>query len=208
MSATLAELAESLPEEGLNLRFLIQRIGEEGLLVTCMFLTLPFLLPVSIPGVSTAFGLLIVLISVGIVANRVPWLPKRLLDRPMSREQTIGLLKKGSDMLRRLERLVRPRWLVFSAGALMHRLNGLGLIVSGVLLMMPFGLIPFSNTLPGLAILFLAAGLLQRDGYFILAGYAAIVATIVYFSFLVGLAVMTGKGVASLFGNAVTPPVP
>ena len=45
------------------------------MLLVCVFLTLPFLLPVSIPGVSTVFGLAIILIGVGVTLNRVPWLP-------------------------------------------------------------------------------------------------------------------------------------
>ena len=66
------------------MRDLLELIGEQGMLLVCVFLTLPFLLPVSIPGVSTVFGLAIILIGVGVTLNRVPWLPRRILDRPLS----------------------------------------------------------------------------------------------------------------------------
>ena len=52
--------------------------------------------------------------------------------------------------------------------------------------MMPFGLIPFSNTFPALALLFFAIGLLQRDGVCVLLGHASNVATILYFAVLIG----------------------
>lgn len=74
----------------------------------------------------------------------------------------------------------------------MARINGLMLIVGAMLLMAPFGLIPFSNTLPGLAILFLAIGVLQRDGRSVLLGYTTLVLTTLYFAFLLlgGIAVL------------------
>ena len=52
--------------------------------------------------------------------------------------------------------------------------------------MMPFGLIPFSNTFPAVAILLLAIGLLQRDGVCILLGHISNVVTIIYFGVLIG----------------------
>lgn len=40
-----------------------------------------------------------------------------------------------------------------TTGLVANRINGLALMTAGVLLMMPLGFIPFSNTLPGVAIL-------------------------------------------------------
>jgi len=50
---------------------------------------------------------------------------------------------------------------------------------------MPFGLIPFSNTLPAIALIFLAIGMMQQDGVSILFGHFSIIGTIAYFSFLI-----------------------
>jgi hypothetical protein len=62
--------------------------------------------------------------------------------------------------------------------------NHLSFILAGLLLMVPFGFIPFSNTLPALALIFLAVGMLQRDGVSILLGNLANGVTIVYFTIL------------------------
>ena len=67
-----------------------------------------------------------------------------------------------------------------------ERMNNASLILGAVLLMMPFGLIPFSNTFPAVALLFFAIGLLQRDGVCVLLGYVSNAATIVYFAVLIG----------------------
>ncbi|HYE92486.1 MAG TPA: exopolysaccharide biosynthesis protein, partial [Terriglobales bacterium] len=94
-----------------------------------------------------------------------------------------------------------PRWMVLTRGPSVNGLHGMALILAGVLLIFPLGLIPFSNTLPGFAILFLSLGMLQRDGAFILAGYALTLATIVYFSVLAVGAIMAGHGILSLIGG-------
>ena len=66
----------------------------------------------------------------------------------------------------------------------MGALNNCAIIMGAGLLMAPFGLIPFSNTLPALAILLFSIGLLQRDGVCILLGYFVNIATIAYFVLL------------------------
>jgi hypothetical protein len=169
-------------------------IGREGMLIFCVFLTLPFMVPVSIPGVSTVFGLVILLIGVGIILNRPPWLPDRLMKKTFPAHKLRLALEKGAVWVHRLERISRPSIPFLTHGVWMARLNGLLLIAGALLLMAPFGLIPFSNTLPGLAILFLAVGMLQRDGRSIILGYMTLTATVFYFVFLLlgGLALLHG----------------
>lgn len=76
----------------------------------------------------------------------------------------------------------------------MTRVNGLMLMADVLLLMALFGLIPFINTLPRLAILFLAVGVLERDGRSVLLGYTTLVLTVLCFVFLLlgGIAVLQG----------------
>jgi hypothetical protein len=79
----LRQLAVQVDAGGLTVGELLARLGEPGLLALCVVCTVPFLLPVSIPGSSTPFGLLIALIGVGVAANRIPWLPQWLLLRKL-----------------------------------------------------------------------------------------------------------------------------
>lgn len=75
----------------------------------------------------------------------------------------------------------------------MLRINSMATVFGGVLLRTPFGLIPFSNTAPAVVILLLTVGMIQRDGLFVLLGYAALVATLIYFSFLIYMAWLGGR---------------
>ncbi len=196
-SELLEDIIHSIKGEHITLRDLLAMMGESGLLLLCAFLSLPFLFPVSIPGVSTVFGAGIVLISAAITLNRLPWLPSKVADRRLESGKLRPVLERGVTFLRKIDRFFKPRMTSLTSGAVMNRVNGLVLMGAGILLMAPLGLIPFSNTLPGVAILLLAAGISQRDGLVVLAGYVMVVLTIVYFAALAFLAYSAGN---SFFG--------
>jgi hypothetical protein len=201
LSQTLTNTASSISGEQITLRQLLELIGEQGLLLFCMILVIPFLLPISIPGVSTVFGLVIILIGIGVTLNRLPWLPRRLMERAVATANLVEAMKKGAETFARLDRVIRPRLLPLTDGAVINRINGLGLTLGGILLLFPLGLVPFSNTLPGIAVLFLAVGILQRDGLFIIAGHLMNVVTIIYFAALAIGALLAGQGLMSLIGS-------
>ncbi|WP_397475320.1 exopolysaccharide biosynthesis protein [Pusillimonas sp.] len=196
LSETLSTAIDGIQGESVTLRNLMAAIGEQGLLVLCAIATLPFLIPVSIPGVSTVFGAAIVLLAVAITMNRLPWLPQRILDRPLETAKLLPALRKGVAIVSKLDAWVLPRFPFLTSGPF-ARFNGLVLIFAGLLLMAPFGLIPFSNTAPAVAILFLTMGMLQRDGLFILLGYLGTVLTVVYFSTLLYAAWRAGGALLS-----------
>ncbi len=183
----LALVIERLPPDQLSLARLLEIFGDEGLLLLTMLLTLVFLIPVSIPGVSTVFGFAILLVGVSRVLGRPFWLPRRLRERLLPAERLRPALAGGLKWVRRMEKVSRPRrlrWCVDGAG--MGLVNNLAFVFAALLLMMPFGFVPFSNTLPALALLFYAAGFIHRDGGAVLLGHGFAIGTTVYFSVLIG----------------------
>jgi hypothetical protein len=200
LSQTLRDLIRSIDGPTVTLRELMDKIGEQGLLLVCAIAALPFLIPVSIPGVSTVFGAAIILVSIAITLNRLPWLPRRILDRRLETQKLLPALEKGANVVSRLDRFLKPRLEALTTGAVANRLNGMAITLAGVLLMFPLGFVPFSNTLPGVAILLLAAGMLQRDGCVVFAGHLFNLFTIIYFAVLGYLAFSAGQGLATFFG--------
>lgn len=192
-SAVLEDVIRSMDQEHITLRQMLEKMGESGLLLLCGLLSLPFLVPVSIPGVSTVFGAGIVLIGIAVTFNRLPWLPSKVADRKLDRNKLVPVLERGISILRKVDKLVRPRLTGFTTGGVVNRFNGLVLTFAGVLLMMPLGLIPFSNTLPGVAILLLSTGISQRDGAVVLAGHLMVVLTMIYFGGLAWAAYAAGN---------------
>jgi len=184
LRAKLQMVINNLTTETVTLAEVLDLMGREGQLLFCVFLTIPFMVPVSIPGLSTVFGLVILLIAFGLMMHRRPWLPGRLMHRRFPAHKLRMALEKGLVWVQRLEKISRPRLPGLTRGDKMQWVNGLMILVGGVLLMMPFGFVPFSNTLPGLAVLLLAIGMLQHDGWCVVLGYLTNLLTTVYFAFL------------------------
>ena len=188
----LADIIERLPPDALSLGELLDVFSDEGLLLLTILLTLVFLIPVSIPGVSTVFGAAILLVGVSRLINRPLWLPQRVKHKALPAARLRPGLTAGLVWVRRMERISRPHRLrLFVDGPGQGVINNLAFILAALLLMAPFGFVPFSNTLPALALLLYAIGFIQRDGGAILLGHLANIGTIVYFSVLIG-----GGGVA------------
>jgi hypothetical protein len=178
---------DALPPGNVTLAEVRDLVGSDGLMLLAAFLTIVFLVPVSVPGVSTVFGAGILLIGVSRLFRLELWLPKRIGGRLVATERLRSALQHGLVWFRRLERVSRPQRISWAASdGAVRIVNDCALILGAVLLMAPFGLIPFSNTFPAIALLFLAIGSLQRDGLFILIGHVSNLVTIAYFALLIG----------------------
>lgn len=193
LDEALKRTVARIEKETITLGELLELVGEQGLLIFCIIINIPFLFPVSIPGISTAFGAVIILIGISVTLNRLPWLPTRLLGRKLQRDQLLPVFERGISFVQRLQRFIRPRLTGLTEGAIMNRVNGVALTVAAVLLILPLSLIPFSNTLPAVAIMLLSIGMLQRDGVFVLAGYLFIALSILYFGGLALAAILGGQ---------------
>lgn len=189
----LAGIIERLPEDKLTLGELLDTFSDEGMLLLTILLTLVFLIPVSIPGVSTVFGAAILLVGVSRLLKRPLWLPAKLMHKQLPASKLRPGLTAGMVWVRRMEKISRPHRLRgFVDGRMPDMFNNLAFILAALLLMAPFGFVPFSNTLPALALLLYAIGFMQRDGGAVLLGHLANIGTIIYFGVLIG-----GGGVAA-----------
>ena len=192
MSVTLASARAAVRDPAVTLRGLLELLGEQGLLVFCGVMAAPFLLPISVPGMSTVLGLPMLLIGFSVMANRVPWLPERLLNRAIPAATVRNVLQKVCGWAERFEHLVRPRWLVLSEGRAVNAVNGALIIIAVLLLMAPLPLIPFVNSLPALAVVLLCFGMAERDGLVIAFGYLTTVVSAVYVGGLMVLVLYAG----------------
>jgi hypothetical protein len=58
--------------------------------------------------------------------------------------------------------------------------------------MAPLPLVPFANTLPGIAIMLLALGMAERDGVVLLCGYLVALLSTAYIGVLMALVIHAG----------------
>jgi hypothetical protein len=187
LGVQIAGMIERLPPDHVSLGELLDLFGDEGLLLLTLLLTLVFLIPVSIPGVSTVFGAAILLVGVSRLLGRQLWVPARVRDRRLQSDRLRPGLAGGLRWVQRLEKLSRPYRLPSVVdGRVQELVNNLAFIAAALLLMLPFSFVPFSNTIPALALMAYAIGFIQRDGGAVLLGHVFNIGTVVYFSVLIG----------------------
>ena len=183
LSEELAELRAVAGERAITLREVIQTLGGRAYLLLVLLLAIPFITPIPLPGLSTPFGLAIALIAFRLSLGQRPWLSRNL----QRKELPAGFIGKvfafSERLLRIFEKLLRPRLTFLTDTPLLVQLHAVLILLAALALLLPLP-IPFSNSFPAWAILLMAAGLLERDGLFILAAYVVFTGGVFFFIFL------------------------
>lgn len=184
LSRELARLAVGFAHRPVRFGEVIDVLQLRGYNAVLLLLALPFLAPVSVPGFSTLFGTVIALLGVRMALAQSPWVPECLRSRPMAPRFSSKLLLVGSRWTRRLEKLLRPRWLYPEFQAVLQRASGMLIVACGCLLLLPLP-VPFSNAFPALTIVLLAAAGLQRDGLVFVLGCGQFLLCLGFFGLLI-----------------------
>lgn len=179
LSVELAELRLRVAQRAVTIRELLQALRGRAYMMLVILLCLPFLLPIPIPGLSTPFGLAIILICFRLALGQRPWLPKSIQRRVIPAGFIPRVLDLAAKIIKWLEQVLRPRWLVLTDHGLIRQLHAIVMIAGAAILLLPLP-IPFSNGLPAWSILLLACGLLERDGRAIILGYLMFALSIAY----------------------------
>ncbi|HVS53061.1 MAG TPA: exopolysaccharide biosynthesis protein [Opitutaceae bacterium] len=187
LAAELAQFEERVADSSVRLGELIAALANRAYELLLMLLVLPFLVPVSVPGMSTPLGLLVAAIALPLALGRLPWLPRWLRDTRLPPGFLRKVLVATRGSVRLLERVLRPSWPAVTAGRWLTGAHRAMIFALGLVLALPLPL-PLTNTFPGWGIFLLAAGLMERDGRAVLAGYAMVLATAAWF-FVVGAAI-------------------
>lgn len=168
-------------ERAVRLRDVLEVMHSRGYTVLLILLALPFCTPIPLPGLSAPFGLVIAFIGLRLALGRKPWLPARLLDTQLPPKFFPRFLAATRQLLRRLEHFLKPRLGHLVRWPLARRVMGAMICVCGLLMMLPLP-IPFSNGLPALAVVLLAAAMLEEDGYFAIAGGGVFLLALAFFA--------------------------
>ncbi len=204
LSDALAATAAAVRGHMVTLRELLGHVGEQGLLVFSAILAMPFLIPVSLPFMSTALGLPMLLIGVAVILGRLPWMPGRLLDHQLPSATVQHVLGQAQSAAARIEHLVKPRLLALTGSTLVNSLHGVTIVIVVLLLMAPLPFVPLANTLPAIAIILLCLGMAERDGVLLLVGYLVAGISSLYIGALLWLVLRVGmnaEGVMSQVGG-------
>ncbi len=192
LSETLAAiLGDASAGKALTLNELLERTQGRSIYLLIIILCLPFLIPLSVPGLSTIMGSIIMWLMFRQVLGKPPRLPRVLGEHQLSAKVQRRLLSGSIKVLQVLERLIKPRrtqWLAWRWAVVV---NSFLIALLGFLLALPLPSPPFflSNTIPGYAIVVLAASIMEEDGVMIWFGYTLVLLNIVFFGLLAGVIV-------------------
>ena len=180
LSAKFKTIAGVCQSSSLTVGDLIEALHEKGQMLVCLVFAAPFLLPIPLPGLSTAFGSVTLLAGLQVLFNRDLWIPKSWMQRKIPPEYAQKIFLKLSVWMARVEHLIKPRMIAFSRSYVTARLKGLSLIILSVLLALPMP--PGFNAPPALAICILTIGSIEDDGYLVAFSWLLTVLNIALFS--------------------------
>ena len=183
LSQELRALAGQFANRPVRLGEILEATKGRGFHLLLVFVALPFLTPIPLPGFSIPFGLVVAIIGARMALGQQPWLPQKLLSRELPAGFLAKLLAAASRVVKFLEWFLRPRLLFLHEQLIYRRLAGVLIALSGLYLVLPLP-VPFSNGLPAWTVLLLSAAALSRDGLCFIAGCVMFVLATTFFVLL------------------------
>lgn len=187
LSEELHQLAERFAERRVTLGEVMDVLGVRASGLLIIILALPFCAPISIPGLSVPFGIVILFIAARFALGLPPWLPARLLRVQLPPRFFRAVLEGASKFIGWIERRLKPRWPWWTGSPAALRLHAAMVGFCGFLLLLPLVGIPFTNTLPALVIVIGMLGMMERDGVAIAGAYGLLVITLGYLGMFAGV---------------------
>ena len=193
LSAALEVIRAESSGKPLTVEQLQAKLKGRGVAMLLLLLSLPFCF-IPVPGLSTPFGIVVLLTGIRIAFSQKPWLPRFIRHRSISSSRLTKVLNGGIRFARIMEKLVKPRMQFLHRWPGAMNLIGLGIASGGLLLLLPLP-IPFSNMVPAWAVVFLAAGMMERDGVLVLVGHLL---TLLSWTAIVLASIFGGEGILKL----------
>ena len=189
-SEILKTLISDESQQSLTVEEIVKALGPTSFGTSLMVFSIPEVLPLPLPGMTTA-----VVIPTGIISSQLlrgkqeVRLPNALLKRSIPRKVFAAAVGAILPFLERVERGTRERWR-WASNRAAKRFLGLFILILAAVIALP---IPFTNMPAAIAIFIISLGMVERDGALISLGILLGLATIA----MIGLA---GIGILSLFG--------
>lgn len=166
ISQRLHQLARDAEGDMVTLDWIMGQLHERAFGLFLLVLALPCCIPF-LYGVPQIVALPLMFVSGQMLLGRsTPWLPRKLGARQVATASLEGLAERAGPWLRRIEAVSRPRLAALTRRPL-DQLVGIALVVFSASILVP---LPGTNTVPGIAVVILSMGLLQRDGILVILG--------------------------------------
>jgi hypothetical protein len=176
MSKNVATLKEDIKKlskidkEQISIGDISDNLGASAGVLLAIILATPMCLPfANIPGIAQAVGVALAVIFYRfIIGKDHVWLPKRVSDTKISKENLNKISEFLIKYLNKSEKYLKPRLTYLTSETSLKFLNGFCIFMVFILVL-PL-VIPLTNFFPGLSLILINFGIIQRDGYVVLAG--------------------------------------
>jgi hypothetical protein len=168
VSSQLRRLALLCRENDFSCGQVIGALGRQGNALAVAAFSLPFLLPIPLPGLSFILGSIICVLGIAIALDMPVLLPRWISRRAFPGKLLSKPLLIASRILYRIEPWLKPRlgW-VFS-WRFIKVCAGLVIVVGGSVVLLP--LPPGANFISSFICIVVALGLMARDGLVLIGG--------------------------------------
>ncbi len=198
--AALHRFAEEAKIRPLTIGEAIDSVDEAAYAFIAVILALPFLQPIPLGPLTVVGGLTFAALGWQLLrGNESPALPQRLREVAMGEKTWHVLTKVCLNILGFCRKFTRPRLTHLVSGRKGQQLGGFIMLAAGLLMAIPFGVLPFNNTLPALAILFYGFAELEDDGLMVVVSLFWLVVTVLYFSAFFFAIWYLGNGAVEFF---------
>lgn len=200
MSEILTALAGDESRQRISVGDLTEAMNLRAYGALMFIFAVPNALPTP-PGTSTVLGAPLLFLAAQLLAGKeVPWLPRLISARSVSRADFAAVVSRAAPVLSRAERLLRPR-LAFLTRPPFEQLVGLACLCLALILVLP---IPLGNMAPAVAICIFSLALMERDGLAAGVGFAVGTASVAVASGVVYVMVKSAIFLVTEFLTRIT----
>lgn len=162
----LEDVVNSSSGDRVLVKDLVDAMDSVGFGLAIMIFAFGIIIPLPPPFPSIISIPLVIFAAQMMAGYTSPKLPKRFANLTVKRSVLAMLIQKSSYYIRKVEKILRPRF-AFMLYPGMERVIGFFIFIFSSFVLLPM---PLSNFIPGLGVLIISLGLLGKDGVVVLLG--------------------------------------
>ena len=175
----------------------LKKLNHFGFSLIALLLVLPFMQPIPVGPISVIGGMTFAALGLQLLKQqKIPVLPQKILNISLQQHHWQKITQVCMFIIKVSKKITRPRLKNLVSSGLGLKCEGFVLIAGGLLMAIPFGVLPLNNFFPGLAILFAALAQFEQDGLFILISFFWLIFSVFYFAlFFLGIYLLGSEGI-------------
>lgn len=166
-SALINDIYNKNIEDNIKVGTLLKSIDSGGFALLNLIFSIILMIPLP-PPIAIIAGLIVMFLSFQmIIGMKEVWLPKFITEKSIKRTTLTVIVEKSTIYLYKLERFTRRRF-TFVSNPITERIIGAFIFFLAGITLTP---IVFANTIPGLAIILISFGMINKDGLMVIIGF-------------------------------------